>query len=94
MKQRKYIAIVCLMMMAMSTGAFAHQGDGGLVPKPKAAQRDQLAALEKFLQSLYDADAIEIDEDGKIHINKDVVKELKLQGRWYTEMASSGSICN
>ena len=81
------------------SGAYAHAGnsDGGS-GKPAIAAQDktseQIQAMEKLIQELYDAGAIVVDQDGKIHVEKSVVEELKEQGRWSVQMASNGSICH
>lgn len=99
MKQSKHIATV-LAALAITANASAYEGtwinsDGSFERRTNAAESDQeYQKLEAKIQKLYEAGAIEIDENGKLRVKRSVVEELKQKGRHQLMSSSAGSICN
>ena len=92
---KSFKKIMALVAALVSSTAIAGSSDGGYgKSQDESANEAQIEKLEQVIQSLYEANAIEIGADNKLRVKRDIVKELIAQGRLKSNQAKDSSICH
>lgn len=60
---------------------------------PEVRDLRQLDQIHDWLQKLEALGALDVSEDGKVHIKESIIDQLTREGRLSTEFSRTGSIC-